>query len=342
MDFRALTERFWRQREAMGIFKKAMVVFLLTASVSMTAVAGSTTVPYQGVLRNPAGIAAADGDYAMVFSIWDAVTGGTQRWTEDHPAVAVKDGAFLVQLGETAALGTVFATYSNTWLEIAVDTGSGSEVSGPRVPLTSVPYAKQAENAASATNAANAGNADTVDGLHAAAFANASHNHAAADITSGTISIDRYSAYADLAAESRIGAASTQVAAGNHGHPSLPFFIGWVGTELSGLKSLNVQEASAITVSGGNTLVASVAGRYLVHFRQLTGTQATLPTYLAMRHNGVNVLHGYMLAAKQEDMILTRIVDMAAGDTINFSVDSYVQAASWGLPHSTITMYLIG
>ena len=44
------------------------------------------------------------------------------------------------------------------------------------------------------------------------------HYHAGADITSGTVSTDRYSAYADLGAESKIGTGSTQVAAGNHTH----------------------------------------------------------------------------------------------------------------------------
>jgi hypothetical protein len=325
----------------MGIFKKAIVVFLLTASLSMTAVAGSTTVPYQGLLRNAAGSLVSDGNYAMVFSIWNAVTAGTQVWTENHPVVAVKDGAFLVQLGETTALGTVFITHGNTWLQFAADTGSGSEVYATRVPLTSVPYAKQAENATSATNATNAGNADTLDSLHALAFAAASHTHDAANITSGTISMDRYSAYADLGAEGKIGAASTQVAAGNHSHPSLPFFIGWVGMELGGLKSLNTQEVSGIT-NTGTALVAPVAGRYLVHYRQLTATSATQPTYLAMNQNGNNLAHAYLNPARQEDMIITRIVDMAAGDQITFSVNSYVQAAAWGIPHSTITMYLIG
>jgi len=342
MNFRAITDHSWRQREVMGIFNKAIVVSLLAACVSTIAVADSATVPYRGLLRNAAGNAVADGNYAMALSIWDAATAGAQRWTEDHPAVTVTDGAFLVQLGETTPLGAIFATYSNLWLQIAVNTGSGSEVYEQRVPLTNVPYAKQAENATSATNAANAGNADTVDGSHASVFANASHTHAAANIASGTISTDRYSAYTDLGAETKIGAASTQVAAGDHAHSSLPYFIGWVDTNLSGAKQLVTQEASGITLSGGTNLVVPVAGRYLVHYRQLTATQATQPTYLAMRHNGVNLCHAFLDSARQEDMILTRIVDMAAGDYIYFSVDSYVQAASWGIPHSTVTMYLIG
>jgi hypothetical protein len=44
------------------------------------------------------------------------------------------------------------------------------------------------------------------------------HSHSASDITSGTLSTDRFSAYADLVAENKIGTGSGQVAAGNHGH----------------------------------------------------------------------------------------------------------------------------
>lgn len=60
--------------------------------------------------------------------------------------------------------------------------------------------------------------ADTVDGSDASAFASASHNHNTSDITAGTLSTDRFSAYSDLEAESKIGSGSTQVAYGTHTH----------------------------------------------------------------------------------------------------------------------------
>jgi hypothetical protein len=55
-------------------------------------------------------------------------------------------------------------------------------------------------------------NADMFDGQHSAFYQNA------ANITSGALSTDRFSAYADLIAESRIGAATGTVAAGDHLH----------------------------------------------------------------------------------------------------------------------------
>ena len=48
----------------------------------------------------------------------------------------------------------------------------------------------------------------------------ASQFHDAAGLT-GTVSTDRFSAYDDLAAESRIGTSATQVAAGNHNHDAI-------------------------------------------------------------------------------------------------------------------------
>ena len=155
-------------------------VTVALAALSIAAVADSSTVSYQGSLRNADGTSVPDGNYAMVFSIWDALTDGAQLWSEAHATVPVKDGAFSVLLGETMPLGPLFADHGALWLQMAVDTGTGPEVYDPRLPFAGVPYAKQAENATNATNAANATNAvnaDTVDGQHAAAFSPSGHGH---------------------------------------------------------------------------------------------------------------------------------------------------------------------
>jgi hypothetical protein len=296
-------------------------------------------VAYQGILRNTTGIPVADGNYPMVFTIWNAATGGTQLWLENHATVAAKEGAISVQLGETVPFGTLFATQSTLWLQIAVDTGTGSQVYDPRVPLASVPYAKKAENATNATNATNAVNADMVDGVHASAFALVSHNHTGESITSGTISTDRYSAYADLGAETKIGAGSTQVAAGDHRHSTLPWFVGQVGGELIGTKSLGTVGGSGIT-NTGTALVAPVAGKYFVHFQQLMNT--TNAFYLEMRVNGGAVMVGFCIGNFMQDMIVSRYVDMAAGDQITFAITAGPAVNAWGGQHSTVSMFLAG
>ncbi|HIC89333.1 MAG TPA: hypothetical protein EYP04_08005, partial [Anaerolineae bacterium] len=71
----------------------------------------------------------------------------------------------------------------------------------------------------SMNDGANSGlDADLLDGLQADAFAATAHTHDAADITSGMLSTDRFSAYDDLAAEGMIGMGEGQVAPGNHNH----------------------------------------------------------------------------------------------------------------------------
>ena len=324
----------------MSIRNKAALAFLFAALGSTAALADSATIPYQGLLKNANGNPVADGYYAMVFSIWDAAAGGVPRWTENQPAVAVKDGAFLAQLGQVTPLGALFATYGALWLQIAVDTGTGPEIYDPRVPLSSATYAKQAETADSATNVTNAGNADTLDGVPASALALVSHNHAGENITAGTISTDRYSAYADLAAEGKIGAGATQVAAGNHRHDNRPFFVGRAGGELTGTKSLETSQASGIT-NTGTTLVAPVAGRYMVHFQQLTATAASA-VYVSIRLNGGLLCYGWFNANYMQDMVVERIVTMNAGDAISFAIEGGAESQCWGGTHTSVSMFLIG
>jgi hypothetical protein len=94
---------------------------------------------FQGRLAKPDATPVPNGTYSVKFTLFDAVTGGTQKWTETD-SVALKNGVFAVLLGKTTALtDSVFA--GNRWLEIKV----GSDpVLTPRQPLVSVAYAFKA------------------------------------------------------------------------------------------------------------------------------------------------------------------------------------------------------
>ncbi|HNT88525.1 MAG TPA: hypothetical protein PKL84_11735 [Candidatus Hydrogenedentes bacterium] len=119
----------------------------VVALLSTSAAANSTTVSYQGVLRDATMTPVPDGAYPMRFSIWDDPAAGNKRWgDEDHPVVPTKNGMFSVYLGSTLSLAGVFAMHSSLWLQIEADTGAGLEVYSPRVPLASVPYAQDAQN----------------------------------------------------------------------------------------------------------------------------------------------------------------------------------------------------
>ena len=344
-------------------------VVALVTIVSVPALAASTTVAYQGVLKDTNGTAVTDGPYPMTFSLWNDATAGTKVWEESYAAITVSKGLFFVQLGSVTSLGTVFKDNSALWLQIAADTGTGLEPYPPRTPLTSVPYAKKAEtatstanatnatsatnatnatntpNADSATNATNATNADTVDGQHAAAFSLTGHKHAGEDITSGTISTNWFSAYTDLSAEGKIGSVSGQVAAGDHTHTLANYFVGQIGGETSGTKNLYRQEGDINTTSYGGAasggLVAPVTGLYFVHFQQLV-RQPSNATYLSMRLNNNVLVHAYAPStANHLDMIVSRLVPMNANDVISFTIDTYVQNETWGGLHSAVSMFLV-
>src|SRR3712207_2746880 len=70
--------------------------------------------------------------------------------------------------------------------------GGGLTILTPRQRLTPTPYALWSREA------------DRLDGLDAAAFAAAGHEHDAANITSGTLANGRFSAYGDLQVEGRL------------------------------------------------------------------------------------------------------------------------------------------
>lgn len=279
---------------------------ILAAMVLLAGAAGAdaSSVLYQGLLMDSSGLAVTDGAYPMEFSIWDAETDGNSLWTENNGAVAVSEGAYLALLGGTMPFGALFADHDALWLQVAVDMGEGLANSGPRVPLNSALYAQKVEHAdhattateavhattadsatnanhaTSADNATNAANATTADntaqlgGELPSAFATATHTHDASHINAGTLSTDRYSAYPDLGAESKIGAGAAQVAAGDHRHTGLPYFIGAAGGELTGLKSIVTHASSGIT-NNGQYLTVPKTGRYYVHFQQLFATGAS-------------------------------------------------------------------
>jgi len=72
----------------------------------------------------------------MTFTIYDALTGGTNLWTETHPVITVTDGLFQVQLGSITTLNDLFS--ANRWLGITV--GNNTEMT-PRQQVVSVAHA---------------------------------------------------------------------------------------------------------------------------------------------------------------------------------------------------------
>jgi hypothetical protein len=122
---------------------------------------------------------ALEGTHTFQFRLWDAETGGAQRWSETHNGVDVTDGLVAVGLGTSSPLSGVVLDGDPLWVEIVLD----GETMAPRLPLRSVPYATRSSDA------------DLLGGQPAGSFAAAGHDHdadyvdAAGDTMSGPLNL---------------------------------------------------------------------------------------------------------------------------------------------------------
>jgi hypothetical protein len=114
-------------------------------------------INYQGRLMNDLGEDVTNGNYDMIFVIYDSATGGNQLWsasttnglptgTTSTVSVAVKNGLFSILLGDTDSGQVAFPEhlYNIDNLYLGVTISSDSEMV-PRKRLSSVPYAFNAE-----------------------------------------------------------------------------------------------------------------------------------------------------------------------------------------------------
>ncbi|MHB1461814.1 MAG: hypothetical protein ACYC1M_11075 [Armatimonadota bacterium] len=120
---------------------------ILTATVlallgmTMISITVAQTLPssfnYQGRLTDTAGTPMPNGNYQMVFSIWDAVMGGNQLWGSGNKTVALNKGLFATSLGP---IPTTALPAAQTYLQVQL----GTDTPMPRIALGAVPYALRA------------------------------------------------------------------------------------------------------------------------------------------------------------------------------------------------------
>jgi hypothetical protein len=114
-----------------------LVLVLLSVLLAGPALAAvPSTMSYQGVLMDNAGVLLPDGNYSLTFRLYPVAAGGVAVWTETQSPVALSRGGFSVILGSVTPLsGLAFDV--PFWLGITV--GGGTELA-PRVALASSPY----------------------------------------------------------------------------------------------------------------------------------------------------------------------------------------------------------
>jgi hypothetical protein len=151
------------------------LVCVMAALVAFSAWAAPPYVNYQGQLLDiDSGEPINNPGLSMEFRIYDASSGGTYLWGEQHTSVAVTDGIYNVELGSGATSTGVFDpdlfAGDNRWLEVWVD----GEQFSPRQRCSSVAFAFSTADA------------DTLDGMDSTEFAESTHSHDGLDIT-GTV-----------------------------------------------------------------------------------------------------------------------------------------------------------
>lgn len=108
-------------------------------------------IPFQGQVTNQQNAVVADGQYSLIFNLYDVAVGGQPLWTERHSKVGVVNGMVNLFLGSIVSIAGV--DFSQTrYLGITVDVDDKPTTPDPemvpREMIIPAFYAKQAENSA--------------------------------------------------------------------------------------------------------------------------------------------------------------------------------------------------
>ena len=110
--------------------RSALVLMLLLAlSAGLAQAQALRVISYQGLLTQPSGEPVTDGSYQLVMRLFNAQSGGTLLWEENH-TTEVKRGLFNIYLGDQVPLTSVDMS-GQLFLETAI-------VGGPVFPRTRV------------------------------------------------------------------------------------------------------------------------------------------------------------------------------------------------------------
>jgi hypothetical protein len=113
----------------------------------------NNTISFQAQLEQSNGTAVANGNYNVEFKLYNSASGGSALWTEDYlnsknQGVNVASGYLTAQLGSITSFPSNINWSQNLWVTMNIG-GTGSSPSwdgemNPRLQLTAVPYAFQA------------------------------------------------------------------------------------------------------------------------------------------------------------------------------------------------------
>ena len=116
-----------------------LIVMVDMASAQIT----NPKISIQGILREASGVAVEDGEYDLVFRIYEDIDAAvsTAIYEETHPQVTIANGIYSVHLGTHNSMG--FLPFDKEYF-VGVQVGS-SELK-PRIELTHSPYSMAARS----------------------------------------------------------------------------------------------------------------------------------------------------------------------------------------------------
>lgn len=112
------------------------MTFALSAPASIRAEVPGV-INFQGILKDGSGNPVANGSYPVLFTIYDAPTGGSTLWSESN-SVTTSNGLFTVLLG-SGPTPIPDTTFNDTSRYLGIKVGADPEMT-PRQPLASVGY----------------------------------------------------------------------------------------------------------------------------------------------------------------------------------------------------------
>jgi hypothetical protein len=116
-------------------------------------------INFQGKLVDKNGLTVADSTYSIIFSFYNVGDGGTALWTETDSVTTV-GGIFRVALG---AVTPIPANFNFNWdgLYLGIKISTEASEMAPRISMTAVPFAFNAQQVAGLTVQDTSGNAST-------------------------------------------------------------------------------------------------------------------------------------------------------------------------------------
>lgn len=162
--------------------KKFILLLILLPIITLAQI--PQTMNYQGRLEDNSGNPVSDGNYTIVFTIYDAATNGNSLWTETR-TVTTEDGFFNLTLGENTAIN--INSNQQIWLNISIggnDLTPRTKLSGSLSSLSS----KSIENTTTAGNSVVSSINSSTGGIDAVKIANGTVSDSEFQMLDGVVS----------------------------------------------------------------------------------------------------------------------------------------------------------